>query len=329
MVNPARAATRVSARRRSSTLPVETAVRRALLGLCLATVVGWASATAQTLVRGEYLFNVAGCAACHTDVDNDGPPLAGGRALKTPFGTFYSPNITPDPVHGIGDWSDDDFVRALREGIAPDGSHYYPSFPYTSYTRMRHEDMLAIKEYLSSRDPVARPNRSHELPWYLSFRPLLRFWKLMYFDEGEFGEVADRPVEWNRGAYLVLALGHCAECHSPRNRLGAIDAGMRFAGTHSGPGGEAVPNITPDVQTGIGGWAGDDVVYFLQTGATPDGDYTGGEMAEVVDEGLSRLDRPDIEAMADYLLSIPPVRNFIERQEKSSDYETQETDPWD
>jgi mono/diheme cytochrome c family protein len=311
-------------------LPAEAALRPALLGLCLlAAVAGRALAASQPPERGEYLFHAAGCAACHTDVDNDGTPLTGGRALKTPFGTFYSPNITPDPVHGIGGWSDDDFVRALRRGIAPDGSHYYPSFPYTSYTRMRREDMLAIKDYLFSLDPVARPNRPHELPWYVSFRQLMWFWKLVYFDEGEFREAAGRPAPWNRGAYLVLALGHCAECHSPRNHLGAVEAGMRFAGTHSGAGGEAVPNITPDVQTGIGGWARDDVVYFLLTGATPDGDYTGGEMAEVIDGGLSRLDRSDLEAMADYLSSISPVMHHIERLEKSSDNETREKDPWD
>jgi mono/diheme cytochrome c family protein len=262
-------------------------------------------------------------------VDNDGPPLAGGRALKTPLGTFYSPNITPDPVYGIGGWSDDDFVRALREGIAPDGSHYYPSFPYTSYTQMRHEDALAIKEYLFSRDPVARPNRSHDLPWYLSFRQLLWLWKQMYFEEGELKEVASRTTTWNRGAYLVLALGHCAECHSPRNYLGAIDSDMLFAGTRSGPGGGAVPNITPDVQTGIGGWPRGDVAYFLQTGAMPDGDYAGGEMAEVIDEGLSRLDRSDLEAMAEYLRSLPPITHRIERPEESSVDETREKDPWE
>jgi len=284
---------------------------------------------AQSASRGEYLFNAAGCAACHTDVDNDGPPLAGGRALKTPLGTFYSPNITPDPVYGIGGWSDDDFVRALREGIAPDGSHYYPSFPYTSYTQMRHEDALAIKEYLFSRDPVARPNRSHDLPWYLSFRQLLWLWKQMYFEEGELKEVASRTTTWNRGAYLVLALGHCAECHSPRNYLGAIDSDMLFAGTRSGPGGGAVPNITPDVQTGIGGWPRGDVAYFLQTGAMPDGDYAGGEMAEVIDEGLSRLDRSDLEAMAEYLRSLPPITHRIERPEESSVDETREKDPWE
>lgn len=298
-------------------------------GLCLAAALAQAPAAAQTATRGEYIFHAAGCAACHTDVDNEGPPLAGGRALKTPFGTFYSPNITPDPEHGIGDWSDDDFVRALREGVAPDGSHYYPSFPYTSYTRMRREDMLALKEYLFSRDPVARPNRSHELPWYLSFRSLLRFWKRMYFKEGEFEEVMGRPATWNRGAYLVLALGHCAECHTPRNRLGAIDVSMLFAGTRNGPGGEAVPNITPDVETGIGGWPRGDVAYFLQTGATPDGDYTGGEMAEVIDEGLSRLDKSDLEAMAEYLRSTPPITHRIERPEKSSGDKTRERDPWE
>ena len=288
-----------------------------------------ATAAEQTPARGEYIFHAAGCAACHTDVDNDGPPLAGGRALKTPFGTFYSPNITPDPVHGIGGWSDEDFVRALREGVAPNGSHYYPSFPYTSYTHMRREDMLAIKEYLFSRDPVARPNRSHELPWYLSFRRILWFWKLMYFDEDEFEEDAGRPAAWNRGAYLVQALGHCAECHSPRNYLGAIKTGMRFAGTHSGPGGGAGPKSTPDGQTGIGGWPRGDVAYFLQTGATPDGDYIGGEMAEVIDESLSRLDRSDLDAIAGYLRSIPAVTHRIERQEKPSGDRMREKDPWE
>jgi mono/diheme cytochrome c family protein len=297
-----------------------------LLGLGLAGLLVQAHAAAPL---GEYLFRAAGCAACHTDVDNDGPLLAGGRALSTPFGTFYSPNITPDPVHGIGNWSDDDFVRALREGVAPDGSHYYPSFPYTSYTRMRREDMLAIKEYLFSLAPVARPNRPHELPWYISFRPLLWFWKRMYFDAGEFEPLADHPATWNRGAYLVLALGHCAECHSPRNYLGAIDAGMQFAGARHGPGGKPVPNITPDVPTGIGDWPRGDLAYFLMTGALPDGDYTGGEMAEVIDEGLSRLDRSDLDAMAEYLRSLAPVTHRIERRESRSDEATREKDPWE
>ena len=295
----------------------------------MAIMVVRTSVAAQTPTRGEYLFHAAGCLACHTDVDNNGLPLAGGRALKTPFGTFYSPNITPDPVHGIGGWSDDDFVRALREGIAPDGSHYYPSFPYTSYTRMRREDMLAIKAYLFGLDTIARPNRPHDLPWYLSSRQLLWLWKLMYFDEGEVEEEVKRPVAWNRGAYLVTALGHCAECHSPRNRLGAIDSGMQLAGTRSGPGGEAVPNITPDTETGIGDWPRSDLTYFLQTGAMPDGDYTGSEMAEVIDEGLSRLDRSDLEAMAEYLRSIPSVTNLIERPQESSSDGAREKDPWE
>lgn len=305
------------------------AARLALQGLCLATVLAQAPAAAQNLNHGESVFHAAGCAACHTDVNNDGAPLAGGRALETPFGTFYSPNITPHPEHGIGSWSDDDFVRALREGVAPDGSHYYPSFPYTSYTRMRREDMLALKAYLFSREPVARPNRPHDLAWYVSFRPLLGVWKRINFDAGEFEEIADRSPLWNRGAYLVLALGHCAECHSPRNRLGAVDAGMRFAGTSAGPGGGSVPNITPDVETGIGDWPRGDLVYFLQSGATPDDDYTGGEMAEVIDEGLSRLEKSDLEAMTEYLRSIPPVSHQIKQPQESSTEEARDRDPWE
>jgi mono/diheme cytochrome c family protein len=308
---------------------VGTAARRTLLGVCLAVAPTQLVAGVQTPSRGEYILQAAGCAACHTDGDNEGPPLAGGRALHTPFGTFYSPNITSHPEHGIGGWSDDDFVRALRKGVAPDGSHYYPSFPYTSYTGMRREDILALKDYLFSRHPVARPNRVHELPWYLSFRPLLWFWKQLYFDEGEFEEVKGRSAAWNRGAYLVLALGHCVECHSTRNRLGAIDARLRFAGTRNGPSAAAAPNITADVQTGIGGWPRGDLAYFLRTGATPDGDYTGGAMADVIDAGLSRLDRTDLDAITEYLRSIPPVTHAIERAEKSPSEKSRENDPWE
>lgn len=293
-------------------------------------VVAWtANSTRSEVEQGEYIFHASGCFSCHTDVDNDGPALAGRRALQTPLGTFYSPNITPDPEHGIGSWSDEDFIRALREGVAPDGSHYYPAFPYTSYTKMRREDMLALKAYLFSREPVARPNRPHDLPWYLSFRPTLWFWKQLYFDEGELEEVVDRPPTWNRGAYLVLALSHCAECHSPRNRLGAIESEMRFAGTAEGPGGGAVPNITPDVETGIGGWPRGDIAYYLQTGADPDGDYAGGDMAEVIDAGLSHLDRSDLEAIAVYLRSLAPVAHAVERPKAASSGQGANKDPWD
>jgi mono/diheme cytochrome c family protein len=328
---PARVATRTSARKRNSPL-LFVAIVGSLLGAWLVALPVSASSATSTLSeveKGEYIFHAAGCFSCHTDVDNDGPPLAGGRALQTPFGTFYSPNITPDLEHGIGDWSDDDFVRALRKGVAPDGSHYYPAFPYTSYTRMRREDMLALKAYLFSRTPVARPNRPHDLPWYLAFRPSLWLWKQLYFDQGEFEEVVDRSPTWNRGAYLVLALGHCAECHSPRNRLGAVETEMRFAGTRSGPGNGAVPNITPDVETGIGGWPRGDIAYYFQTGADPDGDYAGGEMAEVIDEGLSRLDPSDLEAMAEYLRSLPPVAHSVERPKTSSTGEPRNRDPWE
>ncbi len=304
------------------------AARRRASGLWyLALALVATPVAAQTPSRGETVFHAAGCAACHTDVDHDGPPLAGGRALKTPFGTFYSPNITPDPVHGIGAWSDADFVRALRDGVAPDGRQYYPVFPYTSYTRMRREDMLALKRYLFSRKPVARQNRPHALPWYLSFRPLLRVWKWLYFEPGEFQPSAERSQRWNRGAYLVLALGHCAECHSPRNRFGAVERSLRFAGTREGPEGEAVPNITPDKQTGIGGWPRGDLAYFLQTGATPDGDYTGGAMAEVIDAGLSHLENDDLQAMAEYLRSLAPIRHRVAAPGKAQDKPPR--NPWD
>lgn len=286
-----------------------------------------AIASAQDIEHGEYVFHAAGCAACHTDVDNNGPWLAGGRALKTPLGTFYSPNITPDPETGIGGWSDEDFLRAMTRGISPDGSHYYPAFPYTSYTRMTRADIRALKHYLFSLPPVSRPNREHDLPWYLSFRPLLWFWKLLYFDEGQFERSVEQSDAWNRGAYLGTALGHCAECHSPRNRFGAIVENMRMAGARNGPGGEVVPNITPHRETGIGRWPAGDLMYFFQTGETPSGDYTGGEMAEVIDEGLGRLRQDDLKALATWLLSLEPVEHRLERPKKKK--REQEKEDWE
>lgn len=266
------------------------------------------AAEPDLLARGKYLLHVAGCVACHTDSEHRGQPLAGGRAFVTPQGVFHSPNITPDAEHGIGGWSVDDLARALTEGVSPEGHHYYPVFPYTSYTRMRRDDIVALKVYLDSVPPVARTNRPHELPWYLP-RAAVWFWKALYFEPGTFTPEPGRSEAWNRGAYLVEALAHCTECHSPRNRLGAIVEDMRLAGTPDGPDGEAVPNITPHGTTGIGRWSAADLAYYLRTGADPDGDYAGGLMGEVIDEGLGHLTREDARAIVTYLQSLPPVEH--------------------
>ena len=274
--------------------------------------------------RGEYVLRAAGCVACHTDAENDGPFLAGGRAFKTPFGTFYSPNITADPEHGIGQWTEADFVRALYVGVAPDGSHYYPVFPYTSYTRMRREDITALWAYLTTAEPLDKPNTPHQLPWYMRWRLVNWGWKVMNFQPGPIQVRPERGTAWLRGAYLAQALGHCGECHTPRDSLGALDEDMPYAGTREGPDGETVPNITPDRETGIGRWSADDLDYFLETGGTPDGDYTGSLMAEVIDDSLSYLTAADREALVIYLRALKPIEHRVSKPDNKAPREKDE-----
>lgn len=275
-----------------------------MLWLAVAT----APASADDVLRqGEYLFRAAGCAGCHTDKENNGAPLAGGLALHTPFGTFYTPNITPDPDTGIGRWSEADLMRALREGISPQGQHYYPAFPYTSYTQLTDADARAIWTYLRSLKPVRQVNKPHELPWYLHSRATLRIWKMMFFRPGAYQPQSDKSLAWNRGAYLVNAVTHCGECHTPRNLLGGFKQSQYLAGNPDGADDAKAPNITPDRKTGIGKWTENDLVYYLETGATPAGDYAGDAMAEVIDNSTSLLIQEDRRAIATYLKSLPAV----------------------
>jgi mono/diheme cytochrome c family protein len=287
-----------------------------LLYMCLTLGLSTLSAASDDRARrGEYIFRAAGCASCHTD--RGGAFLAGGRALQTRFGVFYSPNITPHPDDGIGRWSDDDFVRALTEGISPQGAHYYPAFPYSAYTRMHRDDILALSAYLSTVPAVARKNRPHEPSWYVSWRPLIALWKRLYFERGEFRADSERSERWNRGAYLANVLAHCGECHTPRTALGALDNSLHYAGTLNGPEGEAIPNITPARKTGIGRWSENDLAYYLETGARPDGDYAGSLMAEVIDDGLRYLNEADINALVTYVRSIAPIERLIKRKKKA------------
>jgi mono/diheme cytochrome c family protein len=261
-------------------------------------------ATAADIERGEYLLHAAGCIDCHTADQEETIPLAGGHALETPFGTFYTPNITPDRETGIGAWSDEDFVNALRHGTAPDGSSYYPAFPYTSYTGMRRDDILDIKAFLFSLDPVRHENREHELEWYLFTRLAAWGWQLMNFKSGRFAADDEHDAEWNRGAYLVRHLGHCGECHTARNALGKILVAQALAGNSNGPNGKKVPDITPNRDEGIGRWSLSDIEFFLEIGMLPDGDFTGGAMSSVIDDNTGLLTLEDRRAIAIYLRSV-------------------------
>ena len=275
-------------------------------------IAGMQTATASDplVERGRYLFTVAGCASCHTHDQ----ALAGGRPLVTPFGTFYPPNISPDREQGIGDWSEADFRRALGEGVNPQGEHYYPAFPYTSYTRLTPADMRALYAYLMKQRPVARASRAHDLPWFLSTRKLLGLWKWGRFVPGSYQYDPARTAEWNRGAYLAQALGHCGECHTPRGLLGGTVGNRYLAGTRSGPEGRKVPNITQDRETGIGRWSPAQQRTFLTSGRLPDGTYTGALMAEVLGSSSMSLTAADRQALATYLQSLPPIHHDIHYQ---------------
>jgi mono/diheme cytochrome c family protein len=293
--------------------------------LCLSIAVPALCAADDGLQQGEYLFRAAGCANCHTDEKNKDMALAGGRALQTPFGVFYTPNITPNPDTGIGRWSEADFLRALREGVSPQGEHYYPAFPYTSYTRLSDADLRALWTYLRSLKPARQANKPHDLPWYLRSRVTTGIWKRLFFKPGPMQPSADQSPAWNRGAYLVDAVAHCGECHTPRNLLGGFKKSRYLAGNPHGVDDAKVPNITPDRKTGIGKWTENDLVYYLETGATPDGDYAGDVMAEVIDNSTSHLSQDDRRAIAIYLKSLPAVEQAIPKGKKPK----RKKDPWE
>lgn len=255
--------------------------------------------------RGQYIFAAAGCLGCHTTEKPKGPLLAGNRRLETPFGDFYTPNITPDPVHGIGTWSLDDFKRAMRQGRRPDGGVYFPAFPYGSYTGMSDADLSDLWAYLKSVPAVAVQAREHDLTFPFSLRVLIWPWRWLYFEEGRLEAKPDRTAEWNRGAYLSNAVGHCGECHTQRNLLGGLNLDRPYAGNSRGPEGKGVPNVTPHPVKGIGTWSESDIASFLGDGILPDGDFVGGAMAEVVENSTSKLGKDDLRAIAVYLKALP------------------------
>jgi mono/diheme cytochrome c family protein len=256
------------------------------------------------LANGLTTFNAGGCSSCHAVPGQpDRTRLGGGLAIPSPFGTFYAPNISPDPVDGIGRWSEAEFVRAVTQGISPAGFHYFPAFPYTSYGHARVTDIRDLFAYLRTLAPVSGKVRDHDVPFPFNIRRNIGIWKWLFLDGKPLVPDAARSARWNRGAYLVNSLGHCAECHSPRNFLGGIIAAQRFAGGPNPEGEGWVPNIT---QKGIGEWSETDIAYFLETGQMPDGDSVGGSMVRVI-RNISQLSSEDRAAIAEYIKSLPPV----------------------
>jgi mono/diheme cytochrome c family protein len=258
--------------------------------------------------NGRLLFHVGGCASCHAvPGQDDKTRLGGGLALPTPFGTFHVPNISPDPKDGIGAWSEADFDTAMRRGLSPDGAHYYPAFPYTSYQRMPAQDVADLFTYLKTLPPVSGKAPAHDLPFPFNIRRGIGLWQLAFLDGKPFQPDPTRSAEWNRGAYLVEGPGHCGECHTPRNLFGAMERTRFGAGGPAPEGTGWIPNITPDA-TGIGSWSKADIAELLKSGFTPEYDVVGGSMAAVV-RNTAQLSDADRAAMADYLKSLPPIAN--------------------
>src|ERR1700761_1080925 len=256
------------------------------------------------LANGLTTFNAGGCSSCHAVPGQpDRLKLGGGLAVPSPFGTFYVPNISPDMADGIGRWTEANFVTAVLKGTSPAGTHYFPAFPYPSYQHAKIADIRDLFAYLKTLAPVPGKVRDHDVPFPFNVRRNIGIWKFLFLDGKPFVPDAARPAQWNRGAYLVNGLGHCAECHSPRNFLGGIVAAQRFAGGPNPEGEGWIPNIT---QKGIGEWSAKDIAYFLEPGQTPDGDSAGGSMVRVI-KNTSQLSAWERDAIADYVKSLPPV----------------------
>ncbi|WP_159104354.1 cytochrome c [Sneathiella glossodoripedis] len=278
------------------------------------SVTSFSFAQVEDVRKGEYLAAAAGCMSCHTAQGSDAVPYAGGHALKTPFGTFFTPNITPDMETGIGSWTSNDLIKAMKQGIRPDGAHYFPAFPYTSYVRLTDEDVKLIYAYLMSLKPVRNEVSEHMISPPFSWRWLQFGWKILFFDEnGSAPPYSGNDEVVKRGDYLVNALGHCGECHTPRNMLGGLDRDALFAGMPYDSTAGEIPNLTPDMQTGIGDWSESDIVSFLKSGMKPNFDDVQGTMADVINHGTSKLTDEDLKAMAKYLKSLNPIHNKTSR----------------
>jgi mono/diheme cytochrome c family protein len=251
--------------------------------------------------RGRYLATAADCVACHT-IPGSKDKFAGGRPIETPFGEIVSANITPDQATGIGSWTDEQFDRAVRDGIRPDGSRLYPAMPYPNYTKMSHDDVMAIRAYLSTVEPVNNRVDRSTLPFPFNIRTAMRGWNMLFFDKGEYKPDPNKSIEWNRGAYLVQGPGHCGACHTPKNSLGGDKTSEFLKGGLLQ--GWFAPNITNDEANGLGKWSVDDVVAYLKTGHNRITAATG-IMAEEIEHASSKMTDGDLKAIATYLKSVP------------------------
>ncbi len=253
--------------------------------------------SAEVIERGRYLVHAGGCISCHQNEADEDDSLSGGHALESPFGTFHASNITPDGDTGIGGWSGEDFILALKHGRAPEGVHYYPAFPYRSYAGISDDEALAIGAWLMSQPAVRNEVPEHELSGWIS-RWQMRFWNLMAdVLQEEPAPVGDDP-QLQRGAHLARSLGHCGECHTPRNALGVPDMTREFAGAELVEG-ESVPAIDPQA---LSDWTEEDFELLLFLGMLPDGDYVGGEMGDVVEHNTAELTEEDREALSAFFI---------------------------
>lgn len=285
----------------------------AIGGLAAAAALWWVSAPAPVSAarlagltgdaeNGEAVFHAAGCASCHTAPGPDADPLvlAGGREFLSDFGTFYAPNISTDPTHGIGTWSQDDFVNAVMAGVSPDGQHYYPAFPYTAYIKADPQDIVDLYAFMATLPADATPSRAHDLAFPFNIRRGVGLWKALFLDDG-WTITGDLTEVEARGRYLSEALAHCAECHTPRNALGALDTSQWMRGAPNPSGQGRIPAIAgPDFD-----WTHFDISAYLESGFTPDFDVVGGSMAAVV-HSLQQLEKAELDAIAAYILRTTP-----------------------
>lgn len=258
---------------------------------------------ADIVARGQYLADAADCLACHTDVG--GEAFAGGRPFTTEFGTIYSPNISPDPETGIGSWSDEEFLRAMHEGVGRDGESLYPAFPYAAYTYLTTDDVLAIKTYLFSQPPVRYEPPEHSLRFPYNQRWLMSIWAMLYNPNTRFEPVPERSLSWNRGAYMVEALGHCGDCHTPRTPLQSLDNRRKFGGGFAE--GWRAYNLSSHEASGIGSWSAADLERYLKTGRSQNRGSAFGPMAEAVHLSFAKMTDSDVSAIVEYVRSVPPV----------------------
>jgi mono/diheme cytochrome c family protein len=267
-----------------------------------------AAASGGDAARGERMFYAGGCTSCHAAPGAKGDEklkLAGGHEFATPFGTFYAPNISPSLEHGLGGWTAEQFANAMLNGVSPKGQHYYPAFPFTSYSRMKVEDVADLWAYMQTLPAVEVANREHDLPLPFRLRRGLGMWKLLFFKKGPVIAIDESNEQLALGRYLVEGPGHCGECHTPRNPLGGADHARWLGGGPAPEGKGNIPNITPH-ETGIGSWSIADIAYSLESGFTPTFDSFGSTMVDV-QQNMAELPAADREAIAAYLKAVPAV----------------------